>query len=69
MARLLDGLADDWEDDKAIRRRASDGKSLIQWPSPASVGIPTLSFGCMIQFYADCVPIIIVTSSSATAES
>ena len=48
MGIRLEGLAERWEEDGGLRRRALQDGSLIHWPNPESTGIPTMTL--LLQF-------------------
>ena len=47
----LEGLAEMWENIPAIRQKARKmGKSLLEWPSPDAVGVPSMKLACILCF-------------------
>ena len=43
MAIRLQGLAATWESDEVVRRLVRDKQSLVVWPSPETVGVPSMN--------------------------
>ena len=43
---ILDGLAAAWEDVSNVRRGARETGHLVRWPTPETVGIPSMHHVC-----------------------
>lgn len=39
----LDGLAEDWDADATVRSIVREKNSLVRWPSPETVGLPSMN--------------------------